>query len=531
LTSSIKEVGSEKECLERLESASIMQKALRICLGILSVAPGTSELVRKIPIGSKEGIAGLLALQTRNPALGILALSMPHAVMAQVPVGAEFQINTYTVDDQAESSVVGLGDGGFVVAWMSGSVVSPSGQDGSYSGVFGQRYNVVGAPIGSEFRINNYTSSSQAYPSLSGLTNGGFIVTWLSSGQDGDAAGVFGQHFAQNGATVAEEFQVNTYTANSQSNPKVSGLNDGGFVAVWNSEDQVQFGMFEVFGQRYDANGAVYGAEFQVNNYTNFEQANPSVASLNDGGYVVVWQSAGQDEQFSNTFGIYGQRYDANNALVAGEFQVNTYNISNQQNPSIAGLANGGYVVVWQSSDQDGSGWGIYGQRYDLLGNTSGGEFQVNTNTNWNQQNPVIAALSDGGFVVIWTSRLSVTNEYGIFGQRYSASGEPVGGEFLASSTLMPDLFPHPSVGALMDGGFVVTWNRPGDGDGAGVFGQRFSAELPTPTPTPTPTPSSTPTPTTASTQNPSPPALSSASSNSRFSWVYAMLGIGGVRR
>ena len=51
------------------------------------------------------------------------------------------------------------------------------------------------------------------------------------------------------------------------------------------------------------------------------------------------------------------------------EFQVNTaYGISDQYNPSITGLADGGYVVTWESRYQDGSDYGVYSQRYDADG-------------------------------------------------------------------------------------------------------------------------------------------------------------------
>jgi len=73
----------------------------------------------------------------------------------------------------------------------------------------------------------------------------------------------------------------------------------------------------------------------------------------------------------------------------SGEFQVSTYSgnhiVSNQSGASVTALNDGGFVVVWGSYGQDGwwyNGWSIYGQRYDVDGNTVGGEFLVNVNTN-----------------------------------------------------------------------------------------------------------------------------------------------------
>ena len=64
-----------------------------------------------------------------------------------------------------------------------------------------------------------------------------------------------------------------------------------------------------------------------------------------------------------------------------GETQVNTTFASDQSDPSVAGLADGGYVVAWTSSGQDeASTLGVYAQRYDALGNTVGTEFLVEFN-------------------------------------------------------------------------------------------------------------------------------------------------------
>ena len=75
----------------------------------------------------------------------------------------ETQINTYTDDDQRNPSVTGLTDGGFLVTWNS------RGQDGSYDGIFGQRYDSSGNTAGSEFQINTYTDIQQYSQSVTGL--------------------------------------------------------------------------------------------------------------------------------------------------------------------------------------------------------------------------------------------------------------------------------------------------------------------------------------------------------------------------
>ncbi len=199
----------------------------------------------------------------------------------------------------------------------------------------------------------------------------------------------------------------------------------------------------------------LYEEEFRVNTFTDDIQGRPSVARLNDGGFVLTWHSNLQD---GNSWGIYGQRYNANGTTNGEEFRVNTYTDNSQGEPSVTGLNDGGFVVTWHSEDQDGSGYGIYGQRYNASGTKEGGEFQVNTHTvNW-QIRPSVAELNDGGFVVTWHSYLQDGSRYGIYGQRYNASGSKVGSEFQVN-TETNDYQEYSSVTGLNDGGFVVTWH------------------------------------------------------------------------
>ncbi|MEQ1670666.1 MAG: hypothetical protein ABL893_07405, partial [Hyphomicrobium sp.] len=61
---------------------------------------------------------------------------------------------------------------------------------------------------------------------------------------------------------------------------------------------------------------------------------------------------------------------------IGNDIQVNTTTANDQLYSSVTALADGGFVVTWTSLGQDGSGWGIYGQRYTAAGAASGPEFQ-----------------------------------------------------------------------------------------------------------------------------------------------------------
>ncbi len=174
----------------------------------------------------------------------------------------------------------------------------------------------------------------------------------------------------------------------------------------------------------------VVGArEFAINTFTTNQQVaygGRSVAVDADGDAMVVWASFVTN---GIAYGIYGQRYDSAGAKVGGEFKINTSTTGSQGGSSVAMDADGDAVVVWQSTGQDGSLYGIYGQRFNSAGAKVGIEFQVNTETHCNQIRPRVAVDADGDAVVVWASYQQDGSSFGIYGQRFNSAGAKVGVE------------------------------------------------------------------------------------------------------
>ncbi len=211
------------------------------------------------------------------------------------------------------------------------------------------------------------------------------------------------------------EFQANTFTAGNQQDPKVASDAAGDYVAVWQSYGQNGTG-FDIYAQLYNASGATCGSEFLVNTATMGNQQNPSVAMDSNGDFVVAWETYGQD---GSGYGIYAQQYNANGAAYGSQFQVNSYTTGVQQNPSVAMNSAGDFVVAWKSYNEDANyDYGIYAQRYNANGAASGSELQVNTATAGNRQDASVAMDSAGDFVVAWSGY--GTNGYGIYAQQYT---------------------------------------------------------------------------------------------------------------
>lgn len=62
-------------------------------------------------------------------------------------------------------------------------------------------------PVGGEFQLNSYTTNNQRYAAVAENAAGNFVVVWQSVGPDGSNEGVFGQRFDSSGGMQGTGFQ------------------------------------------------------------------------------------------------------------------------------------------------------------------------------------------------------------------------------------------------------------------------------------------------------------------------------------
>ena len=205
-----------------------------------------------------------------------------------------------------------------------------------------------------------------------------------------------------------------------------------------------------------------WGDSFQVaSNLTTFGL---SVAADAEGDFVVVWDKSGGD---GNGYGIFARLFDKTGNPRGSDFQVNTYSIGDQQNPAVAMSSNGNFIVVWESNGEDGSGLGVFARRYGAAGQPLGGGFQVNTTTNGNQITPRVTMDAAGESAIVWESGR-------IFAQRYGANGQRLSGEFqVDSGTGVGVAYPDVVMSDL--GAFLVVWQRYDGGSATSVRAHAFS--------------------------------------------------------
>jgi hypothetical protein len=405
---------------------------------------------------SRFGLAAAVALAS-------LAAHAPS--FCQQRLGIELQVTTFTVSRQFEPDVATEADGDFVVVW-TGDLL-----DSSSYGIRGRRFSAAGTPQSPELQINQLVAGVQRTPAVVIDADGGFVVAWTNF--EPGAAGISVRRFNSVGTALGPELRVNTYTASQPISPDVATNGDGSFVVVWHTDAQDGSGS-GVFARRFGTDGSPVTAPFQVNTSTLGAQQFAAVAMDGEGRFVVAWEGDGDGDGL----GVRARFIDPDILLPSTEFQVNSHTPSNQGAPDVAFDADGEIVVVWHSLGQDGDDRGVFTRRFNVNGAPQSGELQVNARTSAHQHFARVSADGLGGFVVAWDSDEQDGSSTGVFARRIGASGNPAGGELQVNSHFTYAQG-DTAVAASASGDFVVTWaSYLQDGDEFGVFLQRFASSF-----------------------------------------------------
>ena len=388
--------------------------------------------------------------------------------MTTISVGRyEAQVNTTVVSDQRAPSVAAMTDGSYVVTWAG------TGSN-ALASVFAQRFDAQGQGLGGQVTVNTPAAGTAKDPDVAPLANGGYVVSWSVDQPTGVKFAIHAQRFTIAGAKVGGDTIITSDPVYEQEVSQVAPWN-GGYLTVWESNNAQPptangYGVHAVLA---DSAGAVNSQDLRVNLTRLLDQLDPALATFPSAngastGFVVAFETPD-----TSGFGIIARTYDASATGAPAEFLVNTTQGGEQRDPAIAVLAGGDIIVTWTSTGQDGSGDGVYLQRFTGAGVRIGAETLVNTTLAGDQGHAQIAALIDGGFVVVWDSVGQDGSGLGVYAQRYTVSGGAMGGETLVNAFTAGNQG-APAISALGDG-FVVTWTSAGqDGSGDGVFQRVF---------------------------------------------------------
>ncbi|MEY8841598.1 calcium-binding protein [Cribrihabitans sp. XS_ASV171] len=380
------------------------------------------------------------------------------------PTSDPIQVNSPGFANQYRIETAPLDGGGFFATWeTSDGSYLPGSFDRDVTSIWGRLFAEDGTALGSDFYVNTDRQYTQRMPSITKLSDGGFLVTF---GSIADSLGNFpyediaARRFDAAGAPVGSEYLLQSATGEHSQNADVTTLNDGTVVLIWMQGPS--YGPYTLYGKLLTSTGTPSGTAFAIgsglDDYFVRDEQSPQVKALTGGGFVVTWMKDGTDGK-----DVYVRQYCATGTAVTGEILVNTTTADTQRLPDVIAMADGGYLVAWGSGGQEPSGYNVYAQRFDASGNPVGGEMRLNTNTASDEDHVALAALPDGGFVASWTRGwIGIDYYFDIVAQRFDADGNKVGDEFVVNTaTGVACQLSYLSV--LESGELLVAWKQDGD--------------------------------------------------------------------
>jgi Ca2+-binding RTX toxin-like protein len=392
--------------------------------------------------------------------------------------GPEFRINSKVSGDQDTSTefdtggnmMAALTGGGFVAVMRSGGWSDGPAAENHAEGIWARRYDANSSATGDWFKVDANDNNIDIEPAVAALSNGRFVVTYSSLEGSPASFDVHGRVYGltSGGVSSVKEFEV-TNSSGNQFASAVTGLSGGGFVVTYTATSSSQH---DVFYRRYDSDGNVLGSATKAHADSPLDQNYSAIASLQNGGFVMAWTS----ETSSGDTEIRAARYNASGVRQGTDISLNSPGTELQGYASIASLEPGGFVATWSSFGQGGDGgFGIFGQRFDGNGNKLGGEFHVNSTTPGTQTDSTVIGLSDGGFLVSWTSSTGDGSGKGngVYAQRYDANGAAIGGEFRINVTLNGSQS-DPHLAELTSKDLVAIWTSTDGSFSEGVYGRSY---------------------------------------------------------
>ncbi|WP_425410224.1 calcium-binding protein [Hyphococcus sp.] len=357
-----------------------------------------------------------------------------------------FQVNTGAAANGTQGApiIIGLANGNILTAWAE----SASGAVGTGEGVdiIAKIYDLNGAVVRDAYQLNfdRFVDDEFVFD-VAATSDGGFILTYVDHDiADTDETEIYWERFDDAGDQVAgDSLAIETTADENLTNPQLAvDLSDDSFVVTFSYENASDV---NIRGVRVDSSG-VAGTGFDAaQNSVDFD-GEGDLAVLSNGNFVSVYE-----EDDAGVPGIEFVIFDNSGVLVKADTPVST---GENVLPQVASLADGGFVVTWVAEDAGNND--IQFSIYEADGTLRAGAFSLAGTTD-NENEPELAALPNGQFVILWDNDTDGTLE----GRLLNPNGTADGGVFIIESPGTT----QPNVGVTGDGRILFTWLSD---DGAG---------------------------------------------------------------
>ncbi|MCB1332837.1 MAG: cadherin-like domain-containing protein [Roseivivax sp.] len=442
--------------------------------GALSYAPGThyggtDQFTYQASDGTALSAPATVSIDIAPvadaPALALSGGGTAGGNLTPVPGGTDVQVNAVTTGGQFTPAITALQDGGYAIVWNS--------QETGNSAIRAQLYDATGAVRVPAVQVDAPSSSFQQNADVMQLDGGNLVVLSRGS-VGGDVGNVFYQMLDLNGARIggpvalsllpAETGDGDPFFDNLKHDVQGDRLDGGGFVTVW-TETLSNLGQPQenrVRASIFDASGQAVARDILIGGPSTTEYTYGSVSGLQGGGFVAAWTSQNS---------VFAQLYDATGTATGAAFQVSQHPLHTSGSPGtnskllVETLSNGNFVVSWSGDETNDLSSAANFRLYQADGTALTGQTRANTNLPLQQRDQSVTALDDGGFVMTWDSINQDGSGSGLYAQRFDATGAPVGAEYHATNTsagAQQVTFGGRYTTTLNDGRVVTVWDQNG---------------------------------------------------------------------
>ncbi|WP_417375461.1 hypothetical protein [Gimesia maris] len=324
----------------------------------------------------------------------------------------EFNANTSTFNDQWLPSIAMNSTGRSVIVWTSSPPSQATGDDLD-NDLYFQIFDENNQPVGSETKINQADGQVDQYDVKVGMTsNGNFVTAWVQPQESGPSK-IYLRLFNFAGTPITNEFDAGFAEA---SIPNIAVNPDGTFAVILRASDQILV-------RTFNANGSP-ASSVNVLDSSDDDLLSPDITPNGTGGYIATWVR----ENSSSQYHIVGNVLNQAGSLTAQSIAID--HVTNAKfGPSVSANSSGEFVVGYYQFDSDGSGQNIYFQIFNSDATAKSNVIQANTYTPDVQEEPHVYLKENGEVIVVWTSSNQEGSGKEVYLRHFHANGTPVNAE------------------------------------------------------------------------------------------------------
>jgi hypothetical protein len=311
---------------------------------------------------------------------------------------------------------------------------------------------------------------------------GGMFIAWIDN-RNATVPAVYIQRILPDGVLKFSSpvllSNASGATSSGKSNLAIVADGAGGAICVWQDSRNRATGNSndDIYGQRVDADGAVLwatnGVRLTVDDNNVSNKTAPIIDVVSGTEAIVVYR----DNKVSANIDMYAQKILISSGAPqwAAEVSLHGSKLNTQTSQAMLRDGAGGAFVVWEDPREGTTDRNIYAQRIDNSGSLLwGGDGLLVCNAANNQLTPQLTSDGSGGIAITWTDQRLGSSDGNIFAQRLSATGVAAwtaNGVAVATPALVQS---NPSI--IQSGSdFIVAWNDQRVAGNRDIYAQKIS--------------------------------------------------------